>query len=386
MGHNMALFDLAPKESASSLFGRDRELAELVRLVEARRWVVVLGPRMVGKTSLVKAARNRLRRPGAYVNLWGVRSVQGLVEGLISGLNESASVRARLVRAARRVEGFSAGPNGLAVTAPRAPLKTAWDLLDLLGTEKQDCLVVLDEVQELSANAGALLKLLGNVFNSRPNITFVFTGSRVGLSRTLLEPSTNSPLFGRAPIAVSLGTFDRHTSEEFLIRGAREAGLPLSASEMAPALDGPLDGTPGWLTLFGNHLAVRRLSGAQALAETVREGKKVAEADLAHFLTAHDVRIYWPALKAIALGASWKMIRDYVSRSTGSPANDGTILRIVRGLESSYIAHSADGVYIFLDPMVRAYVLSAGRPPRIPRDRAETRAPRWRPTPHSRSG
>src|SRR5580658_9888425 len=127
----MALFDLAPKETDEALYGRDREVAELTRLIEARRWVVVLGPRMVGKTSLVKAVRNRLHRPGAYVNLWGVRSVQGLVEGLISSINESASLRARLVRAAKRIDGFSAGPSGLSVTAPRPPMKTAWDLLDL---------------------------------------------------------------------------------------------------------------------------------------------------------------------------------------------------------------------------------------------------------------
>ena len=58
----MALFDLGPKDSPEALFGRQREVAELTRLVRARRWVVVLGPRMVGKTSLVKAVRNRLNR------------------------------------------------------------------------------------------------------------------------------------------------------------------------------------------------------------------------------------------------------------------------------------------------------------------------------------
>jgi uncharacterized protein len=373
MGHKMPLFDLAPKESAQSLFGRDREVAELARLVKARRWAVVLGPRMVGKTSLVKAVRNQLRRPGAYVNLWGVRGVQGLVEGLIGGLNESASLRARLVRGARRLDGFSAGPSGLALSAPRAPLKTAWDLLDLLGTEKQDCLVVLDEVQELSSNAGALLKLLGNVFNSRPNITFIFTGSRVGLSRTLLEPTTTSPLFGRAPVGVSLEAFDRSTSQQFLIQGAREAGLTVSPAEIDSALGGPLDGIPGWLTLFGNHMAVRRLTAARALAETVREGKKVAEADLAHFLSSHDVRIYWPALKAIAVGASWKSIRDYVSRSAGITTNDGTVLRILRALESSYIARPAEGQYVLVDPMVQSYVLEAGRPPLVRRDPRRSR-------------
>ena len=116
------LFDLAPKETPDALFGRDPELASLVHLVQARRWVVVLGPRMVGKTSLVKALRSRVRRPGAYVNLWGVRSVHGLVEGLISGFNESASLRARLLRSLRRVDGFGVGPAGLSLSAARPPL------------------------------------------------------------------------------------------------------------------------------------------------------------------------------------------------------------------------------------------------------------------------
>jgi uncharacterized protein len=373
----MSLFDLAPKESPETLFGRSRELAELTRLVEARRWVVVLGPRMVGKTSLVKAVRARIRHPGAYVNLWGVRSVQGLVEGLISGLNESASLRARLVRAARHLEGFSAGPAGLTLSTSRPPLKTAWDLLDLLGTEKQDCLVVLDEVQELSHNSGALLKLLGNVFNTRPNIVFVFTGSLVGLSRTLLEPTTASPLYGRAPVALQLGPFDRPTSTQFLSRGSAETGVRLSSEEIASALDGPLDGTPGWLTLYGNHVAVRRLSPSRALSETIREGKKAAEADLVRFLSSRETSLYWPALKAMATGASWGTIRDYMGRSTGEAVNDGKVQRVVRALESNYIARQVEGRYDLVDPMVRTYVLEAGRPPRIgrpPNDRGGQRS------------
>jgi AAA+ ATPase superfamily predicted ATPase len=360
----MPLFDLAPKESDRSLFGRDREVAELTRLVEARRWVVILGPRMVGKTSLVKAVRNRVRRPGAYVNLWGVRTVQGLVEGLISGLNESASLRARITRAAKRVDGFSAGPAGIALAAARPPLKSAWDLLDLLGSESKECLVVLDEVQELSSNAGALLKLLGNVFNTRPNICFVFTGSRSGLSRTLLEPTTDSPLYGRAPVALTLATFDRATSAEFLTQGAREQRVTLSPAQVAAALDGPLDGTPGWLTLFGNHVTVQRLAPDRALQETIREGKKVAESELSHFLETRQAALYWPALKAIATGASWSTVREYMRQASGESVNDGKVQRVIRALESSYLVRQAEGTYSLVDPMVRTYVMEAARPPR----------------------
>jgi len=60
MGVKFAFFDLNPKESAKELFGREGELDELVHLIKARRWVAVLGPRMVGKTSLIKAANTRL--------------------------------------------------------------------------------------------------------------------------------------------------------------------------------------------------------------------------------------------------------------------------------------------------------------------------------------
>jgi uncharacterized protein len=360
----MPLFDLAPKDSPKALFGRGREFGELTRLVEARRWVVVLGPRMVGKTSLVKALRTRLRRPGVYVNLWGVRSVQGLVAGLIGGLNESGSLRARLVRAARRVDGFTVGPSGLAITAPRPPLQSAWDLLNLLGTENRDCVVVLDEVQELSSSSGKLLKLLGNVFNSRPNIVFVFTGSRVGLVRTLLDPSTNSPLYGRSPVALSLGPFDRPTSIKFLIEGAAEAGIRLSDQELSAAVEGPLDGTPGWLTLYGNHVAVQRLSPDRALTATVREGKKAAEADIAHFLSSRERSLYWPALKSIATGAGWGTIRDQMGLAAGQEINDATVQRVIRALESNFVARKVEGRYELVDPMVRTYVLEAGRSPK----------------------
>jgi uncharacterized protein len=362
----VTFFDLAPKESPGTLFGRSREVEELTRLVEARRWAVVLGPRMVGKTSLVKAVRTRLRRPGAYVSLWGVHSVQGLVEGLISGINQSASLRARLVRAARRIDGISAGPSGLAVAASRPPLRSAWDLLDLLGAETRDCLIVLDEVQELSATSGALLKLLGNVFNSRPNLVFIFTGSLVGLSRTLLEPTTSSPLYGRAPVALTLGPFDRATSTEFLLRGAAESGIKLSSDELARALAGPLDGTPGWLTLFGNHRAVQKLSFERALADTIREGKKAAEVELGEFLAARETVLYWPALKAVATGASWSTVRDYMGRASGEGVNDGKVQRILGALEANFLVRQTEGRYEIVDPMVRAYVLEATRPPRAP--------------------
>jgi len=61
----LSLFNLNPKEFPRELFGSEKELDELVRLVKARRWIAILGPRMVGKISLIKAANVKLEKMGA---------------------------------------------------------------------------------------------------------------------------------------------------------------------------------------------------------------------------------------------------------------------------------------------------------------------------------
>jgi hypothetical protein len=81
-GLSLSLFSLNPKEFPKELFGREKELDELVRLVKARRWIAILGPRMVGKTSLIKVANVKLEKTGVkaiYVNLWGARGTHGLL-------------------------------------------------------------------------------------------------------------------------------------------------------------------------------------------------------------------------------------------------------------------------------------------------------------------
>jgi hypothetical protein len=81
----LPLFSLNPKETPKELFGREEEIGELTRLIKAKRWIAILGPRMVGKTSLIKAANKKLEGTGikaVYVNLWGARGTHGLLNAL----------------------------------------------------------------------------------------------------------------------------------------------------------------------------------------------------------------------------------------------------------------------------------------------------------------
>jgi AAA+ ATPase superfamily predicted ATPase len=63
----MALFDLNPKDSRADFYGQRDKIDEIVRLLKHRSWVVVLGPRMVGKTSIIKVAYNDLPRDYSHV-------------------------------------------------------------------------------------------------------------------------------------------------------------------------------------------------------------------------------------------------------------------------------------------------------------------------------
>ncbi|MCX8153692.1 MAG: ATP-binding protein, partial [Candidatus Bathyarchaeota archaeon] len=243
----MPLFSLHPKEKTEELFGRENEIEELVRLVRARRWVAILGPRMVGKTSLVKATNKKLECMGIkaiYVNLWGTRGTQGLLNALAQGLNQERSVLQKIRDIAERIEGLSIGTGGISISLSRKPMTTMWELLAAIGKQAGDCAIELDEVQELSVISGHLLKLLANIFNTYPNIVFIFTGSMFGILKTLLEPKSTSPLYGRSPARLYLQPFTKEKATEFLRRGFQEYRHPVKETEVNEAVE-KLDGIPG---------------------------------------------------------------------------------------------------------------------------------------------
>ena len=352
------LFDLNPKESPRELFGREKELDELIRLIKSRRWVALLGPRMVGKTSLVKVANTRLGHDAVYVNLWGARSTQGLLNALVNGLNSSRSLSQRIRDGVQRIEGLSLGPGGVSVAAPKKPMKTMWDLLNVIGGLKGDHVIELDEVQELAVISGQLNKMLGNIFNTCPNVVFVFTGSIFGLMKTLIEPGSSSPLYGRPPARVYLRPFDGKKSVDFLERGFDEYRMKVSTDVTAKVVEERLDGIPGWLTLYGNNVAVRKLPLDKALDETVAEGLKIVRDELNHFLKGRGRQAHISALKAAATRARWSEVKGAMAARRGSSVNDGTVSKVLEGLKAAMLIDEQEGVYNVNDPILRTLLLT----------------------------
>ena len=356
------LFDLKPKDVPKELFGREAELNRLVEMLRAGNWVVVIGPRMVGKTSLIKAANSKLNFQAVYVNLWGARGIQGLLGALVNAINSSKGLTGKFKDFASRIEGLSIGPGGISVTSPKRPLTAVWDLLDLLGRQGSKLVIELDEVQELSDVSGQFLKILANIWNTHRNIEFVFSGSMFGLIRTILSPkSSKSPMYGRPPAELVLARFDKKQSEEFLKRGFKEYGMKMPSEALSERVEDHIDGMPGWLTLYGNCIAVRRQSQEKALKTTIDEGRNVVRSELQHFLEGRDKIPYIAALKATANGASWSMAKQFIEAARGTSVSGPTVQNILSNLVDGFIVEHTGETYRVIDPMLRTLLLTGER-------------------------
>jgi len=354
------LFDLHPKESPQSLYARDEDLANIIQHISNGRWISILGPRMVGKTSLVKAARFKLEQKGfttLYLNLWGCKSMTSLIESIIRALQSSSKLYNKMKKYIKEIDELKFGPIGVKIKKNARPVPLAQEILSILGNHSKNLLIILDEVQELSGVSPHLGRLLAQIFSTYSNIAFCFTGSQSGLVKSLHTPGPGSPLYGRSPAMLIISPFDSNTSKGFLKAGFGEYGIQALSQEVDEVVN-RFGGIPGWLTFYGNHVVISKLSHKTALHRTEIEAFKTARQTLEHYLEGRNREEHIIALKAITIQSRWSQIRRALEAHLGKSINDGTIKNIVDALLSAFIIEKRDKNYHIVDPVIQRYLLS----------------------------
>ncbi|BDR93391.1 AAA family ATPase [Vulcanisaeta souniana] len=341
------LFDLHPKETRGELFGRDEEVEYVKRQVRAGNWVIIGGQRGIGKTSLMKVVLNELSREGfraIYVNARGVTTLRDLLMMLINEIN-----RSRLKLRLNVSLNFIVGSAGITLSRGSRVFNS---LLELLLSIDEDTVIGLDEVQELSRVSGQFLRILGNVFMSNPRVSFIFTGSYIGLVKTLLKPNPESPLYGRPPVEVKLRPFNDELSREFLRRGFKESGVQFNSFDIVVDR---LDGVVGWLTLFGNYHGIRSLGVDEALRETINEGVKIMINEIEHFLEDKvNKALYLAILSVLKVVNRWKDIKFAVMARLGREFGDRELLNALNALINyNFVVKVREGEYRLADPILR---------------------------------
>lgn len=335
-----SLFDPQPKSDPKYLFARENELNNLVQYLRDNRWVILLGPRRVGKTSISRCAAAKLKNQTIVID---ARVDKDVAKGLYNSLASSTSVSL----------------HGRATIAP-APLSLNADYtktqltqtLDQMLSRIKKLLVILDEVQWLKNPRGVTM-LLAHIFDYHyEKVTFIITGSAVGVMKSILEPSAKSPLFGRAMTTMEISKWrDPSTSLNFLKEGCKEKNIPFSEDELVNAV-GILDGIPGWLTLFGYQYSITR-NVESALENTKKEALRIVKEELE---STTKLALGWQRQLTILRAISQKTMKfNEIARAVG--LSDAALSRNLGMLQRlQYIEADNEKNYVIIDPIVKEYV------------------------------
>ncbi len=361
------LFDVNPKERREDLYDRERELNEVFEALRlSERLVVIYGVRRVGKSSVLRVALREANVPYAIVDVKGLYFEYGAVsKGVLYrsiasfftrnlGLLERAGFRVGEVLS--RIRGFHITEVGVEVE-PASSLASFTELFSRIdvwcGRNNLRFVMAFDEAQYL--RFGGAVKYDGVIawcVDNLSNITFIVTGSEVGLLKDFLKiDDPKAPLFGRYRREVLVERFSREQSIGFLRRGFAELGTAVRDFELEEVVD-TFGGIVGWLTYYGYYRAVRGLPHREALSKVFDDGSKLVLSELEKVIAPSKKR-YAAILKAVAQGAaSWSDIKTHVIARTGY-ITDKRFTDLLKNLvRYGYLAKDGNE-YGIPDPVVR---------------------------------
>ncbi|NJE29764.1 ATP-binding protein [Thermococcus sp. 18S1] len=359
------LFDLQPKTRKEDLYDRERELEafnEALKLGE--RLVLILGIRRLGKSSLLNVVLSESSYPYAKIDVRSLYFTHGsipqeilakrILSSLIESLPPSGKLRLGMTEALSSIRGIRL--SGVHVEFEKKP-----DLAEILEkvdswaeSEGKRVIIAFDEAQYLRLSGIQYDGLIAYAVDNLPNLTFVLTGSEVGMLHDFLGlDNPKKPLFGRYAREITLERFSRERSIEFLKAGFKELGIDVSPSELERAVD-KLDGIVGWLSMYGYLRGIRKLPERDALNEVFHRAQALVLEELSSLLS-HSRR-YGLILKAVAMGNErWSDIKEYLEFKAGR-INDSKFSSLLKNLvKYGYLNKSADG-YVIPDPVVEEVI------------------------------
>jgi len=339
------------------------------------QWIAILGPRKIGKTSLLLEAARRARG-GALrfvaidafevlpVSLEIVRSYALKVLDVVLGPDLATSLEALAARPADYREAllrspvFSALPaevRSTVIELPEAPVEPA-TLRRWLDLPERLChalglhlVAAWDEFQELLAIPGGrrpidLPPLLRSAWQHHQRVAYVISGS-ARTTLTELVTARHSPFFQHFAV-LDVGPFPREESVRLLTGGAEPArAIPVNLAERAHEL---LGGNPFYLQVLGEALAAgnEEPSLKAALGETLfsRTGR------LALYFENEYQRLVGRATTLAATLQSLAVApRRLTEIATAIGASSGSAAQYVDRLGDA-VVHGEDGLYSLADP------------------------------------
>jgi uncharacterized protein len=331
----LTLFDPSPKSSVRDLYGREKELSDLVRHLDQKKWVVLLGPRRIGKTSLAMCSLSKTKVKKAVVV--DAREESDFAKALLTSLSPGSRVSHLNLTT-------TVGVTTASLDIQRDFKASIGKLIAAAGK----IVILIDEAQWLR-NPRKVSSLLAHIYDYHyDKVTIIITGSAVGVMKSIIEPTSKSPLYGRALTSMELGRWHQSESLGFLETGCKQTGLKYDTTELSTVVE-RLDGIPGWLTLFGYNYSNDTKGIHNALKKTLGEASKIVNDELEN---VSALAVGWERQKTILkeIGTGQKSFseigKDLGINNTALSHN----LEMLRRL--GYVSKQESGEYVIIDPMV----------------------------------
>jgi len=352
------LFDLRPKDKREELFDREKEIEVIKRSAQDYPVTLILGIRRVGKSSLLRVALNEMKN-GIYIDVRKLHFDSGgwitnevLIQAFERALNSlNPKIKKELLDYLKHIKGVSIA--GVKINfEKKASLSEILEALNDYGK----VIIAFDEAQYLKfygARGGKeFLSLIAYAYDNLKNLSFIFTGSEIGLLHDFLGVfDYESPLYGRVYNEITIEPFTRDLSKEFLKSGFSELGIKISDNEINKAVE-LLDGIPGWLVEFGYHYSKRR-DFEKAIENVLIKAEKFLEGELKE-LEKKSHR-YILILKAISLGFNrWESIKEFIE-SHDKRVPNSRLAVLIKNLEKMSWIRAEYGEkkrYKIVDPVV----------------------------------
>ena len=253
-------FEFGRELGSDELVDRTDELRQIQAALVSGAKLFLIGPRRYGKTSLLRAATERVERTGAVVLRYDAQAFPSL-EQLAARIAADAAQRltSTVERAGKAVTEFFAS---VRPTATYEPVENKWSvalagtpgreagpalLADVLdGVERAaaraagTAAVVIDEFQEVVEDGGveAEEQIRAAVQRHR-HVAYVFAGSKTRLLADMVA-GPNRPFY-RMGTALFLGPVPRADFAPFIERGFANAGIPVAPGAATAVLEAAED-------------------------------------------------------------------------------------------------------------------------------------------------
>jgi len=365
----------------SNPFGRDEEIRTLIGLVRNGQPVSLIGPRRIGKTSIILASLSRSSLPyvlfsaeefiknergfnfqeflSAYVSK--VTNLALSLAGLKFQFTEKT--RSYLKQLRELIGGVKIYLNMPEISAlidiilDKAERGKELDeefnrVLDLpqifaerLGIER--LIIAIDEFQYLKYAKQSLpeiFHLMRSKWQFQRNVSYLISGSAVGMLKEIV--SGKEQPFYQFFYSMKVNPFNREISRNFLKKGFETEGINVSDHEIEAAVD-YVDGFPAWLNLVGIKAVIERRSIRQILEDLPRDENVINAIE-------GDIRKLSPSAKSV--------LRKLATLGGKGRLKDlgDDVWTVNRGISQltryGYVEKEERGIYRIVDPMVVHYL------------------------------